>query len=206
MIRTRFFILFPTIMDPMIATLIEKAKGFLQNPVESFQKSKADEPSAVFSYFGVLLLFNAILCAIVAMFVFQMIPGLARLPGGLPVPVIVFISMLFGGFIVTLVFSAWLHLWVYILGGRRGIMQTVSAIIYGSTPRLLFGWIPVISIIFVIWSFGLWILGVRELQELSTGKAVAAVVIAVIIPLIVIILIAAYLMVSVVSMTSVPTP
>jgi hypothetical protein len=188
----------------MIDTLVAKAKGFLLAPVETFRQSKADEPSAVFTYFGVLLFINAIFSAIVAMFVSWMIPGLSAMAAGIPFPVIAFLMVFFGGFIITLLFAVWLHLWVYLLGGRRGIMQTVYAILYGSTPRLLMGWIPLVSILFVLWSFILWILGVRELQEMSTGRAVAAVVIAVLIPLVVILLLAAYLMVSVVSMSPVP--
>jgi len=190
----------------MIDALVAKAKGFLLNPEETFRNSKADEPSAVFTYYGILLLFNAILSAIVAMFVVQLVPGLDTIQTGLPIPVIVFLAMFVGMFILTLISAAWIHLWVYIFGGRKGIMQTVKAILYGNTPQQLLGWIPFFSFIFALWSLVLVVLGIRELQEMSTGKTAAAVVIAIIIPLTIIVLFAAYLLISVMSANPVAVP
>jgi hypothetical protein len=154
----------------MIDALVTKAKGFLLAPAETFQQSKADEPSAVFTYYGILFLFNAILSAIGAMVVVRMVPGHDPIQSGLPVPVSVFLATFVCLFIFTLILAASIHLWVYIFGGRKGIMQTVKAVLYGNTPFLLFGWIPFLSLIFIFWSLVLGILGIRELQEMSTGK------------------------------------
>ena len=190
----------------MIDFIVTKVKGFLLKPVETFQQSRNDEPGVIFPYFAALLLINAILSAIITLIGIETMPRLAGMPEGIAIPVIVFLMALAGGFILTLIFAAWLHLWVYILGGRKGIMQTFKAIIYGHTPRLLLGWIPVIGFIFVLWSLALGILGIRELQEISTGKAILAVVIAVIIPLILILIVAAYFMTSYVTTTAIPYP
>jgi hypothetical protein len=190
----------------MIDFIVTRVKGFLLKPVETFQQSRNDEPGVIFPYFAALLLINAILSAIITLIGIETMPRLAGMPEGIAVPVIVFLMALAGGFILTLIFAAWLHLWVYILGGRKGIMQTFKAIIYGHTPRLLLGWIPVIGFIFVLWSLALGILGIRELQEISTGKAILAVVIAVIIPLILILIVAAYFMTSYVTTTAIPYP
>ena len=133
------------------------------------------------------------------------LPVFAGLNLGAPLPVIVFIAALVGGFILTLIFAAWVHLWVYIFGGRKGIMQTVNAIIYGHTPRLLFGWIPVIGFIFTLWSLVLNIFGIRELQEISGVKATLALAIAIIIPLAIIVIAAAYFLISTVTMTGLPS-
>jgi|WetSurMetagenome_2_1015567.scaffolds.fasta_scaffold90835_1 hypothetical protein len=188
----------------MIDALVTKATGFLLNPVEMFRQSKDDGVQAVFTYFCILLLFHAILSAAIMALGMAVMPGFFRMPFGFAFPVMVFFMMLLGGFVCTLVFAAWLHLWVYLLGGRRGIMQTVNAVIYGSTPRLILGWIPFLGVIFMLWSLVLGVLGVRELQELSTGRAILAAVIAIVIPLIVIILIAAWLFVTVRTMSAVP--
>ena len=190
----------------MIDFIVTRVKGFILKPVETFQQSGNDEPGVVFSYFAALLLINAILSAIIALIGIETLPRFAGMPEGLAFPVIVFLMALAGGFILTLIFSAWLHLWVYILGGRKGIMQTFKAIIYGHTPRLLLGWIPVIGFIFVLWSLALGILGIRELQEMSTGKAILAIVIAVMIPLVIILLVAAYFMTSYMTTTAIPYP
>lgn len=190
----------------MIDGIVTKVKGFLLNPVESFQQSKNDEPGVVFTYFGVLLLLHAILAALITLVGIETMPRFAGMPGGLAVPVIVFFMALVGGFICTLIFAAWLHLWVYLLGGRMGIMQTIKALIYGHTPRLLLGWIPFIGFIFMLWSLVLAILGIRELQDISTNKAILAVAIAVMIPLIVIIILAAWFMISYMTVTGIPVP
>ena len=188
----------------MITSIFGKAKGFLLTPVETFRQSKNDELSTVFTYFIALLLFNAILSAALAAIMIETLPALAMMTWGISVPVAIFLMMLVGGFIATLVFGVWLHLWVYLFGGRRGIMQTINAVIYGSTPRLLFGWIPFIGFIFTLWSLALGILGVRELQEIDSLKATLAVALAVMIPVILLIVLAAYFMIANVTTTAVP--
>jgi hypothetical protein len=121
-----------------------------------------------------------------------LMPGL-----GWWLPVIIFLGAIIWGIILVFIGGAWLHLWVYILGGRKGYIQTVKSLMYGSTPLLLIGWIPFVSIIGEIWAFVLQILGVRELHEISTGRAIGAVIIAILVPVIIAIIIAAALFVAV---------
>jgi len=186
----------------MLDSFVEKVKGFILNPGETFQKSKADDLETVLPYFAIIVLINAILSAIVSLF-WEANPMYKSMMGGVAVPILVFFIVLVAEFVFTLIFAAWLHLWVYIVGGRKGIGETMKAVIYGSTPSMLLGWIPFIGIIFSLWSIVLWALGVRDLHELSTGKAIAAVVIAILIPLIIILLLAAYLLTSYMSVTAV---
>jgi len=188
----------------MIDALFTKVKGFFMDPVDTFRQSKADDPKTVFTFFGVLLLINAILTAVIALLGMVVMPMYFGTPFGLALPVMVFFMMLICGCILTLIFAVWLHLWVCILGGRQGIMQTINAVIYSSTPRLLLGWIPFVGIIFLLWSLVLGVLGIRELQEMSTSKAILAVAIAIIIPLIIIVLLAAWFLISTVTVTAVP--
>ena len=63
--------------------------------------------------------------------------------------------------------------------------QTFKALMYGATPSLLLGWIPVIGFLAAIWALIVEIIGIRQLHEISTGRAVAAVILAIIIPLVV---------------------
>ncbi|NVO67170.1 YIP1 family protein [Methanofollis tationis] len=180
----------------MIDTIVARVKGFFLEPVETFRQSKNDEPRAVFTYFGALLLFYAVISSLV-----RAVFG----TGGAVGIVADLIMTVIGGFVGMLVFAAWVHLWVYVVGGREGIMQTVNALFYGSTPGLLLGWIPFVGIIFSLWSLVLYVLGIRDLQGISTARAVIGVAIAVVIPLVLIALLAAYFMVSVVSVTT-PVP
>jgi len=186
----------------MITTIGKKVKGFLTNPVDTFRQSKEEGPDAVFPYFAALLLLHAALSALIAALMIETLP----IAGGLSGPVAVFLVTLVAGFIGILLLGAWLHLWVVIFGGRRGIWQTIKAVMYGDTPFLLFGWIPFIGFIFLLWSLVLGILGIRELQEMSSLKAILAVALAVMIPLILVLILAAYFMIATTTTTMVPEP
>ena len=190
----------------MFTTLIEKVKGFLTNPVDTFRQLKEEQPDTVFPYFIMLLLLHAALSAVLAALAIEILPMAGLITGGLSGPVVVFFVSLVAGFVGILVFGAWLHLWVYIFGGRRGIWQTMKAVMYGDTPFLLFGWIPFIGFVFVLWSLVLGILGIRELQETSSIKAILAVALAVMIPLILLLIFAAYFMIASVTTTMVQEP
>jgi len=119
-----------------------------------------------------------------------------------------FFMTLAGSFVHTLIFiliiAAWIHVWVYLFGGRKGVRQTIKTIMYGNTPDLLLGWIPYIGLIFTLWSLVLSTWGIHEIQEISTGKAILAVAFAVIFLLIFIILIVTYLMTSNMVFSAVP--
>jgi len=191
----------------MITSIIEKVKGFLLNPIDAFRQAKGDEPAAVLPYFALLLLFYAVIsAALLSVFMIGTIPLPGLVTGGISGAVLVFFIILVGGFIGALVFGAWLHLWVYIFGGRRGIWQTLKAVMYGNTPFLLFGWIPFIGFVFTLWSLVLGIFGIRELQEIDSIKAILAVALAVMIPLIILLILAAFFMIASVTTTAIPAP
>jgi len=71
---------------------------------------------------------------------------------------------------------------VYLVGGRKGIEQTIKTLMYAMMPQYLFVWIPVVNL---IWALIVGIIGVRQLHELSTERAVLAVILAIIIPAII---------------------
>ncbi|MEN6610290.1 MAG: Yip1 family protein [Methanoregulaceae archaeon] len=80
--------------------------------------------------------------------------------------------------------TVWLHLWVYAFGGRKGLKNTLRIVAYSMTPMLLIGWLmPVGMIIAVPWSFILEILGIRELHEVSTTRAILAAILPVVVML-----------------------
>ena len=186
----------------MLEGFVNKVKGFLFDPVGTFRASRGDPLSQVLIYFLVLLVIDSILSAIIIaaginMFMFTGIPGMPS-----PSPAIIFIGGIIGGLIGAFIGSLWLHLWVFVMGGRKGLEMTIKSVLYSSTPSLLLGWIPLIYLIGAIWSFILGIYGIRELHEISTGRAIAAVVIAIIIPVILIILALGFFLFAVSSVTS----
>jgi Yip1 domain len=182
----------------MMNMIFTKIHGFLFNPVETFQKSRDDEPVPVFTCFVVLLLFDVIMTTLLVM-IGAGNKLYAGLMPGMNSPAVLFIVIFAGGLIFTILGSAWLHLWVWIVGGRKGFMQTIKAVMYGMTPNLLLGWVPIVGVIFFVWALILDILGIRELHEISASKAVIALAVAVLIPLILLIIAAAYFMVAQVS-------
>ena len=178
----------------MVYALFERVKGIIRDPVGTFQGSRDDTEKTVIVYFGVLLLFLAIISAIVAAITLTALNMSGIFGRTMPVfgttfmtlmPVISFFEILIVGAVFTLIAGLWIHLWVWILGGRNGIFQTMKAFIYGVTPSLVLGWIPLASILFAIWSFILCIIGIRELAGLSTGKAALAMIIAALIPIVI---------------------
>ncbi|HON81008.1 MAG TPA: YIP1 family protein [Methanoregulaceae archaeon] len=193
---------------------IELVRGMLFSPVETFQKVKTADLGDALKYFLILVLINTVLSVIISLVVLSsmwVVYSSIYESLGIVVPatigagmVAIAILMIFGSIFILFIAAAWLHLWVYILGGRKGYIETLKAIAYGATPELLIGWIPFIGFIGSIWSFILTILGVRELQEMSTGKAAAAAIIAVVVLAIIIILVAAFLFIAYMEMMQVP--
>ncbi|NQE52598.1 hypothetical protein C5S29_03315 [ANME-1 cluster archaeon GoMg3.2] len=191
----------------MVLSIGERIKGFLFSPSETFDASKEDTIGDAFKYFVVILLILAVIVAIIGAVAFQWILGMSNAflpPDALPlaeigpllavIPVVLFIAVLVGGIIGAFIDGLWIHLWVYLVGGRKGVGQTIKAVMYGATPYCLLGWIPIVNFIAEIWMIIVAILGVRQLHEISTGKAVLAVILAIIIPAIIIVAIFASIM------------
>jgi len=180
----------------MVLSIVERIKGFLFSPSETFDASKEDTLGDALYYIMVILAIYAVLIAIIAAIAFSLtrrmlglfsVPGMPLATATAPmVGVLFFVYALVGGIIGVFILGLWLHLWVYLFGGRNGLIQTIKAVIYGETPGLVLGWIPFINIIAAIWSIIVSVIGVRQLHGLSTGKAIIAVIIALIIPLIII--------------------
>ncbi len=177
----------------MMDDIIDKIKGFLLSPVESFSKAKGDTFQDAFIYYIILLVVYALLSTIVSAVIPQPeIPGFP-MPSASGVFLIgAFVASIVGGIIGLFILGIILHIFVYLFGGRRGFIETLKAVAYGYTPSLLFGWIPIVNFLAALYTLVLFVFGIRELQEMSTTRAILA-VLAPIIILIVIAIIAAIL-------------
>lgn len=187
----------------MIDAIFGKAKGFIVSPAGSFQAARPDGTDVAVPYLIALLLVHAAMMAIISLIGISVMGMLSPMMPRFAMPVVIFFGALIGGAIFTILFSLWLHLWVYLLGGRKGIFETAKAVIYGMTPGMLLGWIPFIGFLFCLWSVVLQIIGIRELQEMSSGKALVAMIIAVMVPLIVLVLLAMYFFINVASVSAI---
>ena len=215
-----------------MAGIVEKIKGFLFSPSETFDASKEDTLGDAFKYYIILLLIPALLSAVIAAVVFLLFPESFEIIFEQPfkimfrsipaiaiagvVAAVAFIAVLILETIGVIIGGLWLHIWVYLVGGRKGLTQTLKASMYGETPYLLLCRIPdILAVIWLylvigetpsvtrllaaiwalniiigiksliaIWALIVTIFGIRQLHEISTGRAVAAGILA-IIPLIV---------------------
>ena len=181
----------------MVLSIGERIKGFLFSPSKTFDNSKEDTIGDAFKYYIIILVIGVVLSAIIAAVVLSLFAEMlgpfgkkVYLPYGAGMGILAAVSAflidaIIGGIIGIFIGGLWLHIWVYLVGGREGVGQTIKALMYGMTPGYLLVWIPVIGILAPIWAYIVGIIGVRQLHELSTGKAVLAVIIAIAIPLII---------------------
>ena len=168
----------------MATGFVERVKMFITSPGKAFEKEHKTtlKESMKYGFIGLLILaiLLSITTSITGLFSSA---GLGEL-GFLSIPLI-FILVLFAGFVGLLITALWYHLWAYIFGARQGYKTTIKALFFSNTPTYILGWIPIVNFITGIWSLIIFGIGLKKLQKLSTGRAVAAIVIAVIIPLII---------------------
>ena len=179
-----------------------KLRGFLGNPTVTFGAVKEDTLGVALKYALICLVIFGACTGLIFGVVVHLYFGIgewlfADLPGylgpaspsyWLVVPIAIGLSIA-GGMMFIFIGGAWIHLWVYLLGGRKGhgYMRTVKALIYGATPGYLVGWVPFIGAFAGgIWALVLTIIGLRELHGITTGRAVAACLLLVVLVLVII--------------------
>ncbi len=163
-------------------TFVEKVKGFITSPSSTFDASKQDSLGDAIKYYAVIIAIYSALLAVMFMLAFSVIGSMSGPLGmfigaglGAWAGVLLFVMMLILLIIGAFIDGAILHIFVYIVGGRKGIDQTIKAVMYSFTPSLLFGWVPIIGVLAVIWDVILLVIGIRQLHDLTTGKAILAV-------------------------------
>ncbi|MCK9591595.1 MAG: YIP1 family protein [Methanoregula sp.] len=190
---------------------VELIKGFVLSPVETFRKVTDTDYRDTLVYFLVLVLINTVLSVLILLFSGSSISayyGILKSFGigtmSEFVIVVIAVQMVIGSLVLLFIGAAWLHLWVYLFGGRKGYRETLKALAFGETPALLLGWIPLVGILAGIWSLVLSVLGVRELHGITNGRALGAVIIAVIIPLLLLVLLASFFFIAYTKVTPLP--
>jgi len=166
----------------MLETFIPRIRGILTRPADTFREAKDDPRNDVFATLAILFEFSALMGLLLI---------LAGLAPGVDTGTIGLISIL-GVLVLTPVFgivsvilvSVWVHCCAWLAGARQPSGRTLTALAYSTVPALLFGWIPVIDPVFMLWGLVLLVPGLRECQELTTQRALLAVFIAVL-PLII---------------------
>ncbi|QSZ67009.1 hypothetical protein RJ40_05625 [Methanofollis aquaemaris] len=168
----------------MSPDIIEKAKGFITDPVETFRNAKGDDLGEVLTYFAAILAVYAVLTGLMTMAGFgssySEITGMESATGivaGISAIVGTFIGEIIGLVVVGLI----VHILVALLVGGNGLEVTIRALAYAATPSMLLGWIPVIGFLALLWTVALAVVGIREFHDTTTGKAAVAVLLPVVV-------------------------
>jgi hypothetical protein len=180
--------------------MMDEIKGFLMAPSETFKKTSGKSLGAAYRYYVPLLIIFTVLFGIVSVSIgLAMFTSMVAQMSVMPIVgnVIGSAAANFSGFVIALgVFFVYLlflfyllgvfvegliiHAFVVLMGGEKGAKQTIKTTMYSSTPFLLLGWIPFVSIIAYIWSIVLLIIGIKETQEMELGNAILVVLIPVV--------------------------
>jgi hypothetical protein len=173
-----------------------KVKGFILSPIKTFDESKADTLRDATKYCLTILAISAVLFLASAFFLPAIVYETSKyvafeLRGFVPANLF---AVCFGfgttyflflflplGIFYLFMMGIWLHLWVYVVGGRKNIDETIKVVMYAFTPVLI-AWIPVMfiqaNIIASVWMVALAVIGVRQVHEISVGRAIIACLIA----------------------------
>jgi len=185
----------------------EKVKGFLGAPSNTFSNVEPEALGSAVKYFTIWLVIYTILRTVVFYTlerrVFQTLWDLLGLSDAAPYlyhfdPVIFALLAVVGAFVSLFISGSWAHLFVRAFGGRKGYGNTIKAFAYGNTPLFLFGWIPFVGTLFSIWALVLDIIGIRQLHEISTGRAIGAVLLGIVTLIIIIFLVVLFVVLFVV--------
>jgi len=188
-------------MDYRRLSFGEKVKGFLGAPLSTFNNVEAEALGSALKYFTIWVVIYAILRTIVFYTVerrvFQTLWDLLGLGDAAPYiyrfdPVIFALLAVGGAFASLFISGSLTHLFVRAFGGRKGYGNTMKAFAYGNTPLFLFGWIPFVGMLFPLWTLVLNVIGIRQLHEISTGRAVGAVLLGIVALVIIAVLIALF--------------
>jgi hypothetical protein len=171
---------------------VYNAIGFLIKPSKNFDSIKRYRLGEAFKFMLIISIFFAALNGIVGTLISYYIQPMLGLPMVYPaelMPLMIAANTI-GSYILIVIsltiWSLWQHLWAYVFGAKKGIEQTMKSVFYGTSPFFLLGWIPLVSIVSVIWSLVLHGIGIKRLHGIETGKAALAIIIAVLIPLIIV--------------------
>jgi len=176
-------------MDDRRLSFGEKVKGFLGAPLNTFNNVEAEALGSAVKYFTIWLVIYTILRTIVFYTlerrVYETLWDLLGSSDAAPYlyhfdPVTFALLALAGAFASLFISGSWTHLFVRAFGGRKGYGNTIKAFAYGYTPVFLFGWLPFVGMLFSIWALVLNIIGIKQLHEISTGRAIGAVLLGVV--------------------------
>ncbi len=169
--------------------IFSKIGKTLTHPVELFQLTQPENIIQTLKYQLVVLLIPLAVGYILLFLFFQgasfiiassgLLPKASSSIMSLSVVLLLLFFAIFTLVIIPLVNflgAAVLHLFIKLYGGIGSYKETYKAIIYSSTPSILFGFIPIFKVIPAIWSFVLSIIGVSINHRISKLRSFLAII------------------------------
>ncbi len=162
----------------------DKIRGFLFSPTLAFRRAKDEHPGETITCLVILAVFYSVMSTLLTILEIFIHPfaGFSFSEPGRVEPIVIaswLLSILVLTLTLAVVFGLVLHVFVYLVGGRKGLWQTEKSVFYSLTPMFVLGWIPVIGFtVGGIWSLVLGIIGIRELHGLGDTKAAIAMILA----------------------------
>lgn len=148
--------------------------GMLRHPVKTSRNVRKRSFYDVLVYVLITAIVYAVFFGLMTLWGLDLFYSYNFLKGHGIVPLITIIYLMA---VASTFFNAgFIHVFVIIVEGKRGIFESFKVVAYASTPSYILGWIPVFGIIAGIWALVVQTLALRELQEISTGRAVIAMV------------------------------
>ena len=198
--------------------LIEKAGGVLRTPSAFFKAAKAEKGfKDAFVYLAVISLVSSILNYFLNPLSSS---AFTMFGGGLGFGFI--IAMWVVGLVLSFVIYGFFHLFVMLLGGKKGYHNTYKAFAYSSTPTALLGWVSgvlvssgmggmiigaLVLVALLVWAFYINLRGLSILQEMTMWRTLAVMVIGVAVIVVIIVvtaLLAGLFVLSFLSTTGIP--
>ena len=167
----------------MTLTIPDKIRGFLFSPSEAFWQVRDEDLKETTLYFIVISVIYTLLSTLITGIAVSKHPalvlfGLGFGSGNIILSFFIILALTLG---ITVAYAFWLHLWIIVICGKRGIRKTIKTVFYFVTPTMLIGWIPVIGAFAApVWSVAVGIIGIQELFQVSFGRALIAILISII--------------------------
>ncbi len=164
-------------------TTIDTLRKIFSTPNEFFASLKNDGIAKPYGFFSLVGVFFAVLSGLIGYF--QRGASLAVMQRmNVPIPNLgaAWLPLLIVGSYIMLHVGFWigttvLHLFFKIVGGKGSYAQTAQVFAYSASPRLVFGWIPVIGGLASIWTIVLYFISSMKVHKIGGGRATVAIIV-----------------------------
>jgi glucan phosphoethanolaminetransferase (alkaline phosphatase superfamily) len=156
----------------MIQRTLNAIGGILIRPVHTYRAVNDTSPRECGGYFFWLL------CAFALGKIALAAAGVedSYLVQGVPVACVFILTIILAGYFFLFFDTFIINYATILVGGRIQDHSVFRVLAYSATPALLFGWIPLVGFVGVLYSLILEIIGIRELLGLSYSKSILAIV------------------------------